>query len=267
VGIYDEIRSGGNFFVIAGPCAVESESLCLEIAGEMQAICDELGIQYIFKSSYRKANRTRLDAFTGIGDDKALNILRKVREEFNLPVITDVHETAEIASVARSVDMLQIPAFLCRQTDLLLEAGRSGLPVNIKKGQFLSGASMQFAAEKVASTGNDQILLTERGNSFGYGDLVVDFRNIPDMKRTGYPVVLDATHSVQRPNTAEGVSGGQPEYIETLALAGTAAGVDGLFIECHPEPLRALSDGSNMMPLSGMKALLDKIMTVRRACL
>ena len=235
---------------------VESEEICFEVASKVKSICDELGIHYIFKSSYKKANRTKLDSFTGIGDERALLILKKVKDEFGIQVLTDVHSVEEVELAAKYVDVLQIPAFLCRQTELLVAAGNSGLTVNIKKGQFLSADAMQFAVEKVASSGNKNIWLTERGNSFGYGDLVVDFRNIPIMQSFGYPVILDVTHAVQQPNQGIGVTGGTPQYISTLAKAGVAVGVDGLFIETHPNPSEALSDGSNMLALDQLKPLL-----------
>ena len=244
---------------------VESEAICFEVASQVKSICDELGITYIFKSSYKKANRTKLDSFTGIGDEKALSILKKVKDELQLPVLTDVHSVEEVALAAKYVDVLQIPAFLCRQTELLVAAGNSGLTVNIKKGQFLSADAMQFAVEKVASSGNKNIWLTERGNSFGYGDLVVDFRNIPIMQSFGYPVILDVTHAVQQPNQGIGVTGGTPQYISTLAKAGVAAGVDGLFIETHPNPSEALSDGSNMLALKDLEKLLIQIVAIRKA--
>jgi 2-dehydro-3-deoxyphosphooctonate aldolase (KDO 8-P synthase) len=244
---------------------VESEEVCIQVASTLKDICEALDIFYIFKSSYRKANRTRLDSFSGLGDPEALAILKKVREQCGVPVLTDIHSVAEVDQAAAFVDVLQIPAFLCRQTDLLLKAGYSGLPVNIKKGQFLSGSAMAFAAEKVASTGNQQILLTERGNSFGYGDLVVDLRNIVDMKTWLYPVILDATHAVQRPNQLNGVSGGDPSYIEALSLAGMAVGADGLFLETHPDPASALSDGTNMIRLDRMESLLRKAVSIRKS--
>ncbi len=251
-----------HFFLIAGPCVVESEELVFEVAKELACTCEELEIPFIFKSSYKKANRTSLHSFSGIGDIKALEILKKVSNELNIPVLTDVHNVEETFLAAKYVDVLQIPAFLCRQTELLIAAGQTGKFVNIKKGQFLSAESMSFAKEKVESTGNNQIMLTERGTTFGYNDLVVDFRNIPIMKRLEAITVLDCTHSVQRPNTAKGVTGGQPEMIETLAKAGIAVGVDGLFIETHPNPKLALSDGSNMLPLNIMKNLLSKLLFV-----
>lgn len=241
---------------------VESEEVCFEVAEMVKSVCDELDIHYVFKSSYRKANRTKLNSFTGIGDKKALSILKAVRERYGVSVLTDVHSVEEVRLAADYVDILQIPAFLCRQTDLLVAAGQSGLRVNIKKGQFLSADAMQFAAEKVESMGNRNIWLTERGNSFGYGDLVVDFRNIPIMQGFGCPVILDVTHAVQQPNQGTGVTGGTPQFIATLAKAGVAAGVDGLFIETHPNPSKALSDGSNMLPLDELKPLLIDLMKI-----
>lgn len=232
------------------------------MAEKVKSVCDELYIRYVFKSSYKKANRTKVDSFTGIGDEKALSILKTVRERYGVSVLTDVHSVEEVRLAADYVDILQIPAFLCRQTDLLVAAGQSGLRVNIKKGQFLSADAMQFAAEKVESTGNRNIWLTERGNSFGYGDLVVDFRNIPIMQGFGCPVILDVTHAVQQPNQGTGVTGGTPQFIATLAKAGVAAGVDGLFIETHPNPSKALSDGSNMLPLDELKPLLIDLMKI-----
>jgi len=258
-----DIFDNGKFFLIAGPCAVESEEVCVEVATELDRVCKQLDIVLVFKASYRKANRTKADSFTGIGDEKALEILKKVGERLNIPVITDVHETGDVALASAYVDMLQIPAFLCRQTDLLVAAAASGLPVNIKKGQFMTASSMHFAAEKVTSAGNTNVMLTERGNSFGYSDLVVDFRNIPIMRQSGHPVVLDVTHSVQQPNQDGGVSGGTPAFIETILLSGIVSGADGIFLETHPDPSLALSDGSNMLPLDRVEALLEKALRIR----
>lgn len=255
---------GQNFFLIAGPCVVESEELVMLTAEKILRICDELEIPFIFKSSYRKANRSRNDSFTGIGDENALSILNNVREKFSVPVITDIHEPPEAAFAAPYVDVLQIPAFLCRQTDLLNAAGKTGKFVNIKKGQFLAPEQMQFAAEKVAETGNDKILITERGTTFGYSDLVVDYRGIPIMQQFGYPVVMDCTHSLQRPNQASGITGGMPQLIETIARAAVAVGVDGLFIETHPNPSIAKSDGANMLPLSQLRSLVEKLLRIRK---
>lgn len=255
-----------QFFLIAGPCVVESKEVCFEVAKHVKEICQSLGIQYIFKASFKKANRTKLSSFTGIGDEKALSILQAVKSEFNVPVLTDVHSVAEVELVAPYVDFLQIPAFLCRQTDLLLAAGESGLPVNIKKGQFLNAAGMEHVIEKVKSTSNNQIMVTERGNSFGYGDLIVDFRNIPIMQQFGFPVVLDATHAVQQPNQSSGVSGGTPQFISTLVKAGMAVGIDGLFLETHPNPSEGLSDSTNMLALDQLGQLLEKAIQIRKSC-
>ena len=248
---------------MAGPCVVESEELVFSVAEEVKKITDKLKVPYIFKSSYRKANRTKVDSFSGIGDEKALNILGRVRSELQIPVVTDIHSADEAAMAAEFVDILQIPAFLCRQTELLVAAAKTGKVINIKKGQFLGASAMQFAAEKVTGTGNKRVMLTERGTMFGYGDLVVDFRNIPEMQKTGFPVVLDITHSLQQPNQMDGVSGGRPEHIETIGLAGIAIGVDGIFMETHPEPARAKSDGANMLPLNELPELLDKMVRMR----
>ena len=250
------------FFLISGPCAVEGKDMVFDIAGRVSEICDKLGIPYIFKASYNKANRTRIDSFRGIGDEKALSILADVRRELKVPILTDVHTEAEVEMAAQVVDVLQIPAFLCRQTDLLVAAGKTMKVVNIKKGQFLSAESMVFAKEKILSTGNDQIMMTERGTTFGYNDLVVDFRNIPKMGEMA-ATVLDCTHSVQRPNTTAGVTGGNPEMIETLAKAGIATGVDGIFIETHPNPSIAKSDGANMLALDKLEGLLKRLLLVK----
>lgn len=254
----------GNFFLIAGPCVVEEESLCFDIANRVSDVADRLGIPYIFKASYRKANRSKQDSFSGIGDLAALGILRKVRDHLKIPVITDIHTPEEASLAAEYVDILQIPAFLSRQTELLHAAGTTGKYVNIKKGQFMAPGSMKFAAEKVASQGNRNILLTERGTMFGYQDLVVDFRGIIEMQKTGYPVVLDATHSLQQPNQPEGVSGGLPRLIETIARAGIAVGADGIFLETHPDPSKALSDGANMLPLDSVGKMLEKLVKIRK---
>lgn len=254
-----------NFFLIAGPCVVESAELLDEVAGKVSAICKRLGIGYIFKSSYRKANRTSAGSFTGIGDTAALTLLKGVSEKYNLPTVSDIHTAPEAAMAADYVDMLQIPAFLCRQTDLLIAAAATGKVVNVKKGQFLSGASMQFAVEKIKGAGNDQVLLTERGTTFGYQDLVVDYRNIPVMRQTGAPVVMDCTHSLQQPNQTTGVTGGNPAMIETIAKAAIAAGADGLFIETHPNPAVAKSDGANMLQLDLLEPLLEKLVRIRKA--
>lgn len=253
----------GQFFLIAGPCVVEDEALCFQVAERVAGICDNMEIPYIFKASYRKANRSRSDSFTGIGDLAALDILRKVRNRLKMPVITDIHTPEEAAIAAEYVDILQIPAFLSRQTDLLVAAAETGKYVNIKKGQFMAPASMKFAAEKVAAQGNRNILLTDRGTMFGYRDLIVDFRGIIEMQQTGYPVVLDITHSLQQPNLESGVSGGLPEMIETLARAGIAAGADGIFLETHPDPANALSDGANMIAIDDIENLLVKLCMLR----
>ena len=257
------IGANENFFLIAGPCVVESEALCFEVADKVSSICSTLGIPWIYKASYRKANRSKLNSFTGLGDQKALEILSKIGKKYNVPVITDIHESAEASFAAGYVDILQIPAFLCRQTDLLLAAGRTGKPVNIKKAQFLAPEQMAFAVEKVESTGNRDILLTERGSIFGYRDLLVDFRSIPDMKKMGYPVIFDGTHSQQIPNSSSGVTGGIPEHIEPMCKAAIAVGADGLFLETHPRPSEALSDGANMLKLEFLDELLRKLTLLR----
>lgn len=254
----------GNFLLMAGPCVIESEEMAMQIASHIVALTDRLHIPYIFKGSYRKANRSRVDSFTGIGDEKALTILRKVGERFGIPVVTDIHTPEEAAMAAPYVDVLQIPAFLCRQTDLLVAAARTGKVVNIKKGQFLSPESMSFAAQKVVDSGNNRVMLTERGTTFGYQDLVVDFRSIPIMRQTGYPVIIDATHSLQKPNQSAGVTGGMPHLIETIARAGIAVGADGLFIETHPEPREAMSDGANMLRLDLLEGLLIRLSAIRQ---
>lgn len=254
-----------NFFLMAGPCVIEGEEMALRIAERIVSVTDRLHIPYIFKGSYRKANRSRLDSFTGIGDEKALRILRKVGETFGIPTVTDIHETAEAALAAGYADVLQIPAFLCRQTDLLVAAARTGKVVNIKKGQFLSPEAMQFAAQKVVDAGNANLMLTERGTTFGYTDLIVDYRGIPEMQRFGFPVVMDVTHSLQQPNQASGVTGGMPQLIETVARAAVAVGADGLFIETHPEPSVAKSDGANMLQLDLLEGLLNRLVRIREA--
>ena len=253
------------FFLMAGPCVIEDETSPLKIAETIVEMTSRLGIPYTFKASYRKANRSKLNSFQGIGDEKALKVLRKIKEEFGVRIVTDVHDVNEVKLAAEYVDVLQIPAFLCRQTDLLLEAGKTQLTVNVKKGQFLSPDSMKFAVEKIESVGNKKIMLTERGTTFGYGDLVVDMRAIPIMQKIGYPVVIDVTHSMQQPNTSEGVTGGTPQFIETIAKAGIAVGADGLFIETHPNPAEALSDGKNMLPLNQLEDLLQKLLRIRQA--
>lgn len=254
-----------SFFLLAGPCVVESAPLVLETAATLKEICGRLQIPLVFKASYRKANRSSAGSFTGIGDKAALEILQQVRTELNLPVVTDIHTAEEAAMAAPYIDVLQIPAFLCRQTDLLEAAGRTGKVVNIKKGQFVSGPAMKFAAEKIKNTGNEKIMLTERGTTFGYQDLVVDFRNIYWMRALKVPVIMDVTHSLQQPNQLGGVTGGLPALIETMACASIGAGVSGLFIETHPNPALAKSDGANMLSLDKMEALLTKLVRIRAA--
>lgn len=258
---YDE----NSFFLIAGPCVVESEELVMEVAEKVSGICRNLGIPYVFKASYRKANRTSASSFTGLGDDTGLGLLKKVAEKYKLPVTSDIHAHEEAAIAAKYVDILQIPAFLCRQTDLLIAAAETGKVVNVKKGQFLSGPAMKFAAEKIRKAGNDKVMLTERGTTFGYQDLVVDFRNIPWMQEHRAPVVMDVTHSLQQPNQTTGVTGGNPQLIGTIAKAAIATGADGLFIETHPNPAKALSDGANMLKLDLLEELLVKLVRLRKA--
>lgn len=255
----------GNFFLMAGPCVIEGEEIALKIAEKIVNICDKLQIPLIFKGSYRKANRSRLDSFTGIGDEKALQILHKVSKEFGIPTVTDIHESHEAAFAAEFVDVLQIPAFLCRQTDLLVAAAKTGKTINVKKGQFLSASSMKFAVEKIQESGNSNVILTDRGNTFGYQDIIVDYRGIPEMRSFGVPVVMDCTHSLQQPNQASGVTGGKPELIETIAKAAIAVGSDGLFIETHPDPANAKSDGANMLHLDRLEDLLIKLIRIRQA--
>lgn len=257
--------NSGNFFLIAGPCAIESEEIAMAVAERVVQITEKLKIPYIFKGSYRKANRSRLDSFTGIGDEKALKILRKVGEQFNIPTTTDIHSDEEAAMAAEYVDVLQIPAFLCRQTNLLVAAAKTGKVVSIKKGQFMSAEAMQFAVQKVVESGNENVALIERGTTFGYQDMVVDFRGIPQMQAIGVPVILDCTHSLQQPNQSIGVTGGKPALIETIAKAGIAVGADGLFIETHPDPSSAKSDGANMLPLDRLEELLEKLVRIRAA--
>lgn len=263
--ILDYLKSSptNNFFLLAGPCVIEGEEMALDIADKIVRITETLGIPYVFKGSYRKANRSRLDSFTGIGDEKALKILAKIRNEFGIPVVTDIHSASEASMAAEYVDMLQIPAFLCRQTDLLIAAAKTGKFVNIKKGQFLSPESMKFAVQKVRDAGNSQVAVTERGVTFGYGDLVVDYRGIPVMQENGCPVILDVTHSLQQPNQAAGVTGGRPELIETIARAGVAVGADGIFIETHQNPNIAKSDGANMLILDRLPELLRHLTHIR----
>lgn len=250
---------------MAGPCAIEGEEIVLRIAERIVKITDQLNIPYIFKGSYRKANRSRLDSFTGIGDEKALKILEKVGKEFGVPTVTDIHESGEAAMAASYVDVLQIPAFLCRQTDLLIAAAKTGKTVNVKKGQFLSAGSMKYAVDKIVENGNTNVILTDRGNSFGYQDLIVDFRGIPEMRAFNVPVVMDCTHSLQQPNQASGVTGGKPALIETIAKAAIAVGADGLFIETHPDLANAKSDAANMLQLDLLEGLLQKLVRVRQA--
>jgi 2-dehydro-3-deoxyphosphooctonate aldolase (KDO 8-P synthase) len=254
----------GNFLLIAGPCAIENEDIALMTAERISAIADKLQIPFIFKGSYKKANRSRIDSFTGIGDEKALIILQKAAHLFNIPVITDIHSAGEAELAANFADVLQIPAFLCRQTDLLTAAAKTGKSVNIKKGQFLSPEAMKFAIQKVRDCGNNNILVTERGTSFGYQDLIVDFRGIPVMQKFNVPVILDITHSLQQPNQSEGITGGRPDLIETIARAGIAVGADGIFIETHPDPAKAKSDGANMLKLDLLEHLLEKLVSLKK---
>lgn len=260
---FEDIKSGNNFFLIAGPCAIENDYTPLKVAERVVEITSKLNIPYIFKGSYRKANRSRLDSFSGIGDEKALKILDKVRKEFDIPVLTDIHETHEAEIAAQYVDVLQIPAFLCRQTDLLVSAAKTGKIVNVKKGQFLSPQAMTHVANKISESGNDKIILTERGNSFGYTELVVDFTNIPIMQETKFPVVMDVTHSLQKPNQSSGITGGKPQLISTIAKAAVAVGADGLFIETHPDPSKALSDGANMLHLDLLPHLMETLVRIK----
>jgi 2-dehydro-3-deoxyphosphooctonate aldolase (KDO 8-P synthase) len=261
--IIEEFKSQ-QFFLLAGPCVVESRELCMEVAAQLKEITSRLGIKYVFKASYRKANRSRVDSFSGIGDKKALQILGDVKEKYGLPVVTDIHAADEAEMAAEFVDIIQIPAFLCRQTDILVAAAKTGKIVNIKKGQFLAPSSMKHPAQKVLDSGNKNIMLTDRGTMFGYGDIIVDFRGIVEMKQFGFPVVLDITHSLQQPNQSSGVAGGKPEMIETIAKAGIAVGADGIFMETHPEPLKALSDGANMLRLDKVEELLRKLVAIRQ---
>lgn len=260
-----KFKESGNFLLLAGPCVVESERIIFETAEHLVRLSEKYSIPLIFKSSYRKANRSKGDSFSGIGDIKALKILASVREKYSIPIVTDIHNPEEAAMAAEYVDVLQIPAFLCRQTDLLAAAAKTGKWVNIKKGQFLSGASMKFAVEKVKDSGNSNIMLTDRGNMFGYQDIVVDFRNIPEMQKIGVPVIMDITHSLQQPNQEAGVSGGRPDMIETIGKAAISVGADGIFIETHPNPAVAKSDGANMLMLSGMDKLLSRLVAIRKS--
>ncbi len=253
-----------NFFLLAGPCVVENEENVFQIAEKVIEITNKLQIPFIFKASFRKANRSRLDSFTGIGDIKALRILGKVREQLKVPIVTDIHTEEDAAMAAEYVDILQIPAFLCRQTSLLVAAAKTGKIVNIKKGQFLAPASMKFAVDKVLESGNEKVMITDRGTMFGYQDLIVDYRGIPEMQKFGYPVVLDITHSLQQPNQTSGVTGGKPDLIETIARAGIAVGVDGIFVETHPDPANAKSDGANMLHLNYLEKLLYNLLEIRK---
>ena len=260
-------KDSNNFYLLAGPCAIEGEEMAFEIAEKIKLITDSLKIPFIFKGSYRKANRSRLDSFTGIGDKQALGILKKVGTHFNIPTVTDIHTKEEAAMAAEYVDVLQIPAFLCRQTDLLVAAAKTGKAVNIKKGQFLSAESMKFAAQKVMDSGNPHIAVTDRGTMFGYQDLIVDMRSIPTIQSFNLPVILDITHSLQQPNQISGVTGGKPQLIETIAKAGIAAGANGIFLETHPNPSKAKSDSANMLPLDQLDDLLKKLIRIRKAIL
>lgn len=263
--LFKEQYSPSSFFLLAGPCVVENRDVVMETAGTLKEICQSLSIPLVFKASYTKANRSSVNSFTGIGHEKALELLAEAGAHFNLPLVTDIHSEAEAAMAANYVDVLQIPAFLCRQTSLLVAAAQTGKVVNIKKGQFLSPEAMEFAQQKVVSQGNEQVMLTERGTTFGYHDLIVDYRGIPIMKSFGKPVVMDCTHALQQPNQASGVTGGKPELIDTIARCAIAAGADGLFIETHPDPSKALSDGANMLPLHQMKPLLEMLIRIRAA--
>ncbi len=261
----DQQYDRGSLFLIAGPCIVESEEMVVKIADAVLAICKRNNVPYIFKASYKKANRTSASSFTGIGDDKALKIIQQTGQNFSIPTTTDFHTAEEAAMAAEYVDILQVPAFLCRQTDLLFAASKTGKIINVKKGQFLSGESMRFAVEKIRNSGNDKVMLTERGNTFGYQDLVVDYRNIPLMKENNVPVIMDCTHSLQQPNQTSGVTGGNPQMIETIAKAAIAAGADGLFIETHPNPALAKSDGANMLNLSLLEPLIEKLVRLKKS--
>lgn len=264
--LYRKLKDNSNkFFLMAGPCVIENEQMPFEICEKLKEICERLDIDLIFKASYRKANRSKIDSFSGIGDEKALKILGEIRKKYALPVVTDIHSAEEAEMAAEYVDILQIPAFLCRQTDLLLAAAKTNKIINIKKGQFLSAQSMKHVANKVLSVGNEKIILTDRGTMFGYQDLIVDFRSIPIMQSFNFPVVMDITHSLQQPNQSEGVSGGIPQMISTIAKAAIAVGANGIFMETHPNPSQALSDGKNMLALDQVESLLEKLIKIKKA--
>ena len=258
-------NNSGNFFLISGPCAIEGEEMAFKISEQILTICNRLQIPFIFKGSYRKANRSRLDSFTGIGDIEALSILKKVGEKYNIPTLTDIHSEKEAEMAANYVDVLQIPAFLCRQTDILVAAAQTGKVVNIKKGQFLSPESMEHVVDKITKSGNNTIMITDRGTMFGYQDMVVDFRGVPTMKKFGFPLIMDVTHSLQQPNQNSGITAGKPEMIETIAKAAIATGVDGIFLETHPDTKQAKSDGANMLELNKLEELLTKLVRIRKA--
>ena len=264
--LYRKLKDNSNkFFLMAGPCVIENEQMPFEICERLKEICERLDIDLIFKASYRKANRSKIDSFSGIGDEKALKILGEIRKKYALPVVTDIHSAEEAEMAAEYVDILQIPAFLCRQTDLLLAAAKTNKIINIKKGQFLSAQSMKHVADKVLSVGNEKIILTDRGTMFGYQDLIVDFRSIPIMQSFNLPVVMDITHSLQQPNQTEGVSGGMPQMISTIAKAAIAVGANGIFMETHPNPSQALSDGKNMLALDKVESLLERLIKIKKA--
>ncbi len=264
--LYRKLKDNSNiFFLMAGPCVIENEQMPFEICERLKEICERLDIDLIFKASYRKANRSKVDSFSGIGDEKALKILGEIRKKYSLPIVTDIHSAEEAEMAAEYVDILQIPAFLCRQTDLLLAAAKTNKIINIKKGQFLSAQSMKHVADKVLSVGNDKIILTDRGTMFGYQDLIVDFRSIPIMQSFNFPVVMDITHSLQQPNQTEGVSGGMPQMISTIAKAAIAVGANGIFMETHPNPSQALSDGKNMLALDQVESLLERLIKIKKA--
>lgn len=264
--LYRKLKDNSNkFFLMAGPCVIENEQMPFEICEKLKEICERLDIYLIFKASYRKANRSKVDSFSGIGDEKALKILGEIRKKYSLPIVTDIHSAEEAEMAAEYVDILQIPAFLCRQTDLLLAAAKTNKIINIKKGQFLSAQSMKHVADKVLSVGNEKIILTDRGTMFGYQDLIVDFRSIPIMQSFNFPVVMDITHSLQQPNQSEGVSGGMPQMISTIAKAAIAVGANGIFMETHPNPSQALSDGKNMLALDQVESLLERLIKIKKA--